>query len=317
MQIWHDQMYFTDDLRMKRVQLDSDWMTVAEIKRRALGDQIFMSPLSELLPPPGLSRQPDGSPFSQQNIFPHLNIEPSLNSNIQQIPQGLNADPYLNGVSTRSDSPSSLSASGFSRNSFPISNTGLANTGLGSRILNSDMSFTGRSGSFSRSDSPAASLIARQTYNDSPDSALGRAVDGQQSRFTVFDSPVLSTSSAMSGHGHNYQPAGTGSFHSGYAEGYSDDNSAFNQAHRSLLMEPHSTAVPPTNHSPIYESASFRPGFNGTGELGGNFRNEYNTQFNVEANGNLFDFSIIIINTYEVWLSSFPWPQCLEYSSRS
>ncbi|KLO20222.1 hypothetical protein SCHPADRAFT_842525 [Schizopora paradoxa] len=62
MQTWHDQLYFTDDLRMKRVDIDHDWITVADIKTRAIGERVFLSHLKDPLPPPGLSRLGIGLP---------------------------------------------------------------------------------------------------------------------------------------------------------------------------------------------------------------------------------------------------------------
>ena len=234
MQIWHDQQYFTDDLRMKRVHIDHDWMTVAEIKRRALGDRIFLSALNDVLSPPGLSRQPDiPSPFVQSNVFQRNNLEPVSNLATQQSSQSPSMDQYLNGISTRSDSPSSLSTGGFSRQSFPINGSG-----FGSRAVSSDIAFSGRSGSFPRSDSPAASLIARRTFNDSPDSALGRGTDFQQSRLPVFDSPVMSASNSVSGH--NYQPIlSLGNI--GYRGNHTESSIMFDQTGGPAELPPSST----------------------------------------------------------------------------
>ena len=56
MQSWYDQQYFPDDLSMKRINIDNAWMTVADIRRRAAGEQIFLSPLRDVSSPPGLPR---------------------------------------------------------------------------------------------------------------------------------------------------------------------------------------------------------------------------------------------------------------------
>ena len=58
MQNWHGQHYFPDDLPMKRVDIDSTWMTLVDVKLRATGDRIFLCPLRDLVPPPGLPRHP-------------------------------------------------------------------------------------------------------------------------------------------------------------------------------------------------------------------------------------------------------------------
>ena len=96
MQSWHEQGYFTDDLRMKRTLVDADFMTLADIKRRSQGEKIFLSPLAELVSPPGLSR-----------LLPrHGQL---LDSPRQPIPQpfGRHAtlDSYLANASTASASP--------------------------------------------------------------------------------------------------------------------------------------------------------------------------------------------------------------------
>jgi hypothetical protein len=56
MQSWYDQLYFPDDLQMKRVDIDNNWMTVADIKRRATGTQIYLCHLRDFSTPPGLPR---------------------------------------------------------------------------------------------------------------------------------------------------------------------------------------------------------------------------------------------------------------------
>ncbi len=82
MQTWHDQQYFTDDLRMKRVDIDREWITVADIKTRSMGERVFLSPLNDVLSPPGLSRLGVGLP--RTGIFRDVGL---LDSPRQPTPQ--------------------------------------------------------------------------------------------------------------------------------------------------------------------------------------------------------------------------------------
>ncbi|EAU92624.1 hypothetical protein CC1G_01669 [Coprinopsis cinerea okayama7 len=60
MQKWFDDGYFTMDLPMKRTQLDTTWMTLEElIKRATVPDKMFLCPLLPPGGPPGLSRRND------------------------------------------------------------------------------------------------------------------------------------------------------------------------------------------------------------------------------------------------------------------
>ena len=108
MQTWHDQGYFTPDLLMKRTQLDTEWISVGELVRRASGPKIFLSPIMVPAPPgpPGLIRrlenlddprlhQHDSSPFG----VPHQPVP------IRSL-RTPTLDSYINGKS-QSASPSS------------------------------------------------------------------------------------------------------------------------------------------------------------------------------------------------------------------
>ena len=108
MQTWHDQGYFTPDLLMKRTQLDTEWISVGDLVRRASGPKIFLSPIMVPAPPgpPGLIRrlenlndpllhQRDSSPFGT----PHQPVP------IRSL-RTPTLDSYINGKS-QSGSPSS------------------------------------------------------------------------------------------------------------------------------------------------------------------------------------------------------------------
>jgi len=60
MQDWHDAAYFTSDLLVKRTQIDTEWISVGELVRRASGPKIFHSPIMAPAPPgpPGLIQDP-------------------------------------------------------------------------------------------------------------------------------------------------------------------------------------------------------------------------------------------------------------------
>lgn len=105
MQSWHDQGYFTPDLLMKRTQIDTDWVSVGELTRRASGPKIFLSPV---VPPgpPGLTRRLDNlsnPPLHQRDPTP-------FSTPHQPVPirslRTSTLDSYINGNS-QSASPSS------------------------------------------------------------------------------------------------------------------------------------------------------------------------------------------------------------------
>ncbi|TDL28916.1 hypothetical protein BD410DRAFT_252651 [Rickenella mellea] len=181
MQAWYDQQYFTDDLLMKRTHLDTDWTSVADLKRRIQEDKIFLSPMQDPSVPPGLARRPEGSfdPYPQRSRF--IPQEASVfDAPYQPIPQqparSATLDSYLNDVSMASGSPSSsYGGGGFGRPSIspdPLSITGRVPL----NTHGSDLHFNGRAGpsSYSGGNSPAMSFMPRRTYNDaSPDPMFG------------------------------------------------------------------------------------------------------------------------------------------------
>ncbi|EKM60710.1 uncharacterized protein PHACADRAFT_133413 [Phanerochaete carnosa HHB-10118-sp] len=112
MQKWYDDGYFQPSLLMKRIHLDQDWISVAELLQRAGNPRIFLAPLANV--PPGLPRRdplldgpaPDGT-FSPP---------------FQPVPARLRTtamDPYLHNGSLAPDSPSSSFSAGRFSNSSP------------------------------------------------------------------------------------------------------------------------------------------------------------------------------------------------------
>ncbi|KAL1749161.1 hypothetical protein HDZ31DRAFT_28466 [Schizophyllum fasciatum] len=111
MQKWFEGQYFTDDLLMKRTHIDTDWISVGELKRRAAGDKIFMSPINPPAAPPGvpphdprgLTRHDSPMAIPDSTSFNHSPFQPAP---VRQLRAGA-LDPYIGAGSTPSDSPSS------------------------------------------------------------------------------------------------------------------------------------------------------------------------------------------------------------------
>ncbi|KAG7090806.1 hypothetical protein E1B28_009890 [Marasmius oreades] len=104
MQKWNDAGYFTFDLHMKRNNIDTDWMTVAELARRTGGGKMFLSPIAPPMPP-GLTRHTE-SPFglaAEQNLFNDSPFQPSPIRSIRSS----TLDSYIGTGSNPSDSPAS------------------------------------------------------------------------------------------------------------------------------------------------------------------------------------------------------------------
>lgn len=105
MQKWHDDGYFTGDLRMKRTRIDNDWITVAELLERVGHNRIFLVPIPPpSAAPPGLMRRvetPTEAPTQPGNS----------GSPYQPIPtrsmRGSTLDSFLGNTSNPSDSPAS------------------------------------------------------------------------------------------------------------------------------------------------------------------------------------------------------------------
>lgn len=170
MQTWHDQGYFTPDLLMRRTNLDSDWVSVAELQLRTSGPKIFLSPWipPQLTGPPGLTRRQDSSNdvLSQQQPFgaPYQPV-PARSLRTSTL------DSYINGASNQSESPSSSFGAGRFGNGSPDP------AGFGGRAGN---------GAFGE---PAVNLIGarRSNYADS-------SIDPTGGRSPFNNAPARSTS---------------------------------------------------------------------------------------------------------------------------
>lgn len=165
MQQWHEAHYFTDDLMMRRTTIDSDFMPLIEIKRRAQGERIFVSPLSDVLAPPGLSRLPSGP-----GLNPILQRSSVMDSPRQPSPQAFGRnilDSWNGGSATGSASPSSSYGGNFSHG--PVLPDPVA---VGSRLASqrfvSDVPLSGRisAGSYSSNDTSNLPHTMRHGFND-------------------------------------------------------------------------------------------------------------------------------------------------------
>ncbi|KAL1688359.1 hypothetical protein GGG16DRAFT_116094 [Schizophyllum commune] len=153
MQKWFEGNYFSDDLLMKRTHIDTEWISVGDLKRRAAGDKIFMSPINPPAPP-GIPRHdspmaiPDSAPFNNSPYQP---------APVRQLRTGT-LDSYIGSGSTPSDSPSSSLGARFGNGSpDPAAfggRAGLAGDGpLGSSRLagfamGPEQAYTGRRNTF-------------------------------------------------------------------------------------------------------------------------------------------------------------------------
>jgi PERQ amino acid-rich with GYF domain-containing protein len=147
---------------MMRIGIDSEWISVAELQRRASGPKVFLTPLITSPPsgPPGLSRRPGAT----NDVFPPQRDVNSFSGPFQSEPaRSLRAstlDSFVNGGSNQPESPSS---------SF-----GTGRFGNGSPDLSA---FGGRSGNnmFSTAEASLTSLggARRSTYADSSLEASG------------------------------------------------------------------------------------------------------------------------------------------------
>ena len=108
MQTWHEQGYFAPDLLMKRTQIDTEWISVGELARRAVGPKIFLSPILGPVPPgpPGLTRRLE----NPSDPLTHQRDSNSFGAPHQPVPirslRTSTLDSYINGNS-QSASPSS------------------------------------------------------------------------------------------------------------------------------------------------------------------------------------------------------------------
>ncbi|KAF9229531.1 hypothetical protein BS17DRAFT_743706 [Gyrodon lividus] len=139
MQKWFDEGYFTPDLLMKRTHIDTDWIAVGILERRASGGKIFLSQLPISTGPPGLAIRTESpqsySPVHEQSAFSGYQPVPTRTLRTATL------DSYVNGASP-SESPSpSLSGGRFGNGSpDPSAFGGRA----GGNLYSSDPSFGGR-----------------------------------------------------------------------------------------------------------------------------------------------------------------------------
>lgn len=111
MQKWHDDGYFTQDLLIKRLTIDLDWMTVAELRQRTNSPKLF---LTQIPPngPPGLSRTADSprlhfASIADQNMM----ISPHQPAPLRSL-RASALESYVGNGSNPSDSPTSSFGAG-------------------------------------------------------------------------------------------------------------------------------------------------------------------------------------------------------------
>ncbi|EGO02779.1 hypothetical protein SERLA73DRAFT_119817 [Serpula lacrymans var. lacrymans S7.3] len=143
MQKWHDEGYFTPNLLMKRTHLDTEWIPVGELARRAIGGKVFLSQPFNAVVPPGLSLRTESPLASSPSPQDHN----SLNGHYQPVPtrslRTSTLDSYINAPSNTSDSPpSSLGAARFSNGSPDPSSFG--GRGGNMNMYSSESTFGGR-----------------------------------------------------------------------------------------------------------------------------------------------------------------------------
>ncbi|KAG1716323.1 hypothetical protein ID866_807 [Astraeus odoratus] len=117
MQKWFNEGYFASDLLMRRTHLDSEWIPVGVLERRANGGKIFLSQLPASCGPPGLTLRTE-SPQSYSSAADH-----STFNGYQPVPQrpirsATLDSSYINNASP-SDSPSSSLGAGTFGNGSP------------------------------------------------------------------------------------------------------------------------------------------------------------------------------------------------------
>ena len=165
MQQWHEAHYFTDDLMMKRTTIDTEFMPLLEIKRRAQGERVFLSPLNELIVPPGLSRMPSGP-----GLNPLLQRSSVMDSPRQPSPQvfGRNImDSWGGAATTGSASPSSSYGGNFSHGPVIPDPVAVGSRLIGQRFV-PDVPLSGRisAGSYSSNDNAVLPHAVRHGFND-------------------------------------------------------------------------------------------------------------------------------------------------------
>lgn len=176
MQKWYGDGYFQPNLLMKRIHLDQDWISVAELLQRAGNPRIFLTPLANV--PPGLPRRdplldgpaPDGT----------------FGSPFQPVPARLRTtamDSYLHNGSLAPDSPSSSFSAGRFSNGSP-----------------DPSAFGNRLGGHHHMDSPAGPRLT---------AVVGTPVEPQ--RRATFEESVDNNNTSSRVPFANYTPGRTGS----------------------------------------------------------------------------------------------------------
>lgn len=103
MQKWYNDGYFSLDLPMRRVLYDAHWTTVEELKQRANGENIFLTPLVTANPN---TNRGNGSPMQSYPSLDNAYNEPYQPSPMRTL-RTSTLESYLGAGSLPSDSPSS------------------------------------------------------------------------------------------------------------------------------------------------------------------------------------------------------------------
>lgn len=134
MQKWYNDGYFSVDLPMKRTHYDTHWTTVGELVKQSNGENVFLRPLINAIPP-GLGRA-NGSPLQTYPQTDPFN-EPYQPAPVRSL-RASTLESHLMAGSIPSDSPSS--SIGASHSSPDPSMFGTRN-----KIYGNDVSINGRS----------------------------------------------------------------------------------------------------------------------------------------------------------------------------
>lgn len=162
MQAWYEGGFFTDDLKMKRTNTDAEFITLTDIKRRARGSRIFLSPLADPpMLPPGLGVN---SLLQRTGVLDSLRHPAPLAYNRNDT---LDTNFGLGSLASSSASPSSSFGGNFGRTSISPDHVALGNRGLNYRY-GSDIPHNGRvsASSFSSNGSPAVPPAARHQASE-------------------------------------------------------------------------------------------------------------------------------------------------------
>jgi PERQ amino acid-rich with GYF domain-containing protein len=166
MQKWYDDGYFTPDLPMKRIHLDTTWSTLEQLRRRCPSDRIFLTPLHAA--PPGLSMRND-SP-SQYNGIDNGPYQPSPIRSLRTS----TLESYISTGSNHSESPSSSFGAGRFGDS-PPEPSAFNGRVAGTQFYNGDPTGNARGSGFQTTpEIPAAFSSRRGVHVESPvDGSMG------------------------------------------------------------------------------------------------------------------------------------------------